>query len=197
MRPSHPILLRFSLPLAITVCVTLILILGSGANNWLRFDRAAILHGEIWRLLTAHFAHLGLSHAIMNLLGLWLCWLLFGKQLKTGATLVLIVSGNLVISLGLLLLNPEIHWYVGLSGVLHTLFVFGCLMEIRAGRKDAIVLLVFVAGKLIWEQLAGPLPGSEQTAGGKVVVDAHLYGAIAGLLLTPLLVWYDTLSDAE
>lgn len=186
-----PYIRRFSIPLSVTVCVTLILILGSGVKNWLRFDRSAILDGEVWRLLTGHFAHLGNSHAIMNLLGLWLCWLLLGKQLKPVTSLIALLVGCVGISLGLLLLNPELRWYVGLSGVLHTLFVYGCLMEIRAGHRDAIVLFLFISGKLIWEQLAGPLPGSESTAGGTVVVDAHLYGAIIGLFLMPLMLWLE------
>lgn len=186
------LLKRYSIPLAVTVCVTLILALGSEANNWLRFDRVLILQGQFWRLLTAHLAHLGHSHALMNILGLWLCWLLLGKQLKPLSSLALILASSLLISLGLLLLHPELRWYVGLSGVLHTIFVYGCLREIRAGHKDAIVLLLFIIGKLIWEQVAGPLPGSEQTAGGTVIVDAHLYGAIAGLLLSPVLLWFET-----
>jgi len=42
--------------------------------------------------------------------------------------------------------------------------------------------LLLLGLKLAWEQLAGPLPGSEALSGGPVVVDAHLYGTSAGLL---------------
>jgi membrane associated rhomboid family serine protease len=42
---------------------------------------------------------------------------------------------------------------------------------------------LLVCGKLLWEQAVGPLPGSAEVAGGKVIVDAHLYGAIGGLVL--------------
>ena len=44
------------------------------------------------------------------------------------------------------------------------------------------MLAVFVAGKLLWEQTVGPLPGSESSAGGTVIVNAHLYGAVGGVL---------------
>jgi hypothetical protein len=37
-------------------------------------------------------------------------------------------------------------------------------------------------GKLAWEQFSGPLPGSEGTAGGPVIVDSHLFGALGGAL---------------
>ena len=52
-------------------------------------------------------------------------------------------------------------------------------------RSDAplgYALLLGVGGKLVWEQLVGPLPFSESTSGGPVLVDAHLYGTIGGLL---------------
>ena len=46
---------------------------------------------------------------------------------------------------------------------------------------------MIVAGKLAWEQFAGPLPGSESGSGGPVIVDAHLYGAVGGLLAAVLI----------
>ena len=45
-----------------------------------------------------------------------------------------------------------------------------------------VVLWAAVVAKLAYEQLVGPLPGSEAAAGGAVVVNAHLYGAIGGAL---------------
>jgi hypothetical protein len=71
---------------------------------------------------------------------------------------------------------------VGLSGVLHGLLVAGLLHGLMTPRRrESAVVLALVFAKLAYEQLAGPLPGSAATAGGAVIVDAHLYGAIAGL----------------
>jgi hypothetical protein len=44
-----------------------------------------------------------------------------------------------------------------------------------------MVIGVAVLMKIMFEQLIGPLPGSEQSAGGDVVVNAHLYGVLAGV----------------
>ena len=174
---------QMMLPIILTVCVTLVMVFGSTASDWLRFDRHAILQGQLWRLLTAHLTHLGWSHLAMNVAGLWLIWFLFGQRLSTGYWLLILLGSALGVSLGLLAFHPDILWYVGLSGVLHGLFVGGCLMDIRSGRKDALLLFALIVAKLAWEQFSGPLPGSEATAGGKVVVDAHLYGAICGVVL--------------
>jgi hypothetical protein len=43
-----------------------------------------------------------------------------------------------------------------------------------------MVICAVVVGKLLYEQLVGPLPGSESVAGGTVIVNAHLYGAVGG-----------------
>ena len=86
----------------------------------------------------------------------------------------------LFIGLMLYALNPHLHYYVGLSGVLHGLFVVGAWGERQHFRVSAYVLLALVFAKLVWEQLYGAMPGSESMIGGQVLVDAHLYGAIAG-----------------
>ncbi len=36
--------------------------------------------GQLWRLLTGHFVHLGLEHAALNCLGLVLMWALFARD---------------------------------------------------------------------------------------------------------------------
>ena len=62
------------------------------------------------------------------------------------------------------------------------LFVIGLLAEFRRDLALSTLVLLGFAAKIIFEQIYGPLPGSEQSAGGPVVVDAHLYGAIAGCI---------------
>ena len=54
---------------------------------------------------------------------------------------------------------------------------------IRNRQVESWIIAAFLAMKLAYEQLLGPLPGSEGTAGGEVVVVAHLYGAISGALI--------------
>jgi rhomboid family GlyGly-CTERM serine protease len=92
------------------------------------------------------------------------------------------------IDLGLWFFDPDLDWYVGLSGVLHGILIAGAFVGMRRGSVEAAALGVLVVGKIIWEQLSGPLPGSASLAGGSVVVNAHLYGAIAGALTAALLI---------
>ncbi len=132
-----------------------------------------------WRAVTGHFVHLGTGHALLNAAGAVLVGLLFGRALNGLQWLVVLVLSLAAIDLGFGFRDPSLEWYVGLSGVLHGLFVAGALCE---GRRDGYLLLVALAAKLVYEQLVGPLPGSAEAAGGPVVVNAHLYGAAGGLL---------------
>lgn len=184
MTPS--VLRPYCLPLGLTLSVTLLALGGSGLTAILRFDRAALLHGEVWRLFTGHLVHLGWSHTGLNVAGLAVIWALVGHTFNNRQWCLVIAGLMLGTSLGLLIFNPALDWYVGLSGVLHGMLVAGALAGIRSGEHGAYVLLALLVIKLVWEQLAGPLPGAEATAGGTVIVDAHLYGGLSGLVLGSL-----------
>ena len=175
---------------ALLVALLCVLLQGAGLVELLRFDRGAIAEGQWWRLLSGNFVHLGTSHLSMNLVGLALVVALVWPGFGAAEWALLTLLSSLVVGAGLYRLNPEIGWYVGFSGTLHGLVAAGCLADLRRYPRSAALLLALVAGKLAWEQLAGALPGSEATAGGRVVVDAHLYGALGGAAVAaPLLLW--------
>lgn len=171
------------LPCALALIALMVAIAGDTAAEQLRYEREAILQGELWRLLSGHLAHLGWSHLFLNLAGLGLLWVLLGQAFNPLGWLALLLISSFTISFGLLVLNPLLHWYVGLSGLLHTILLAGAVALTAQREREGAVLLLLAVAKLAWEQLVGPLPGSEETAGGTVVVDAHLYGAIAGGVL--------------
>lgn len=155
---------------------------GNSVQDALAYDRDGLGNGELWRLVTGHFVHLGWSHLLLNLLGLALvCWLV-GRAFSALRWLYIGIVVIAVIDAGFWFLYPELDWYVGLSGFEHGLLAAGLLVGIANRDREAIILALFVLAKLGWEQIVGPLPGSESTSGGAVIVDAHLYGALGGIL---------------
>jgi rhomboid family GlyGly-CTERM serine protease len=155
----------------------------AGFREHLRWDRLAIGGGEFWRLAGGHLVHLGWSHLLMNVLGLVLVWSLVGAAFSAKAWGVVVAVSIASIDAGFWWLSPGLDWYVGLSGVLHALLAAGAVNIVwrhPERRLEAGALILLLAGKLAFEQLAGPMPGSNAAAGGAVVVDAHLYGALAG-----------------
>jgi rhomboid family GlyGly-CTERM serine protease len=155
---------------------------GEAARAAGRYERAAVLHGEIWRLVTGHFVHLGWSHTLLNLAGLVLVWMLCASGLRGWRGAGALLASIATIDAGFLLLEPQLQWYVGFSGVLHGLFAAGVVAAVRARESGAWILAALLAGKLVFEQLVGPVPLTERVAGGAVIESAHLYGAIGGLL---------------
>lgn len=141
------------------------------------------MNSQLWRYWTAHWVHLGWKHLLLNFLALMLLPLLFVKcqsrQLWWG-----LLSIAPILSLMLYFWQPQLVLYAGLSGVLHGIFVALALYHLafQSERKLALFLLLGVGLKIYIEQRYG----DSQTAdiiGFPVIVDAHLYGALCGVVL--------------
>jgi rhomboid family GlyGly-CTERM serine protease len=186
-------------PIAIALITILIALAGPDVQQGLRYERSSIFAGEIWRLFTAHFVHLSWGHLLMNLAALGLIWGFGGPTLRVSAWIIISLASMASVSAGLLIFSPTLEWYVGLSGMLHGLLLAVIMANLAApahpcahsicasctataGHRLEILLVLALIGKVAWEQLYGPLPGSAEFAGGAVVVDAHFYGVVGGLI---------------
>ncbi len=168
--------------------ITLVLELtGDGGRLALAYNRDALEAGEFWRLLTAHFVHLSVTHVLLNLAGLALVVWIVGHAYSWSQWLFVTFLSIVIIDAGFWFLSPELAWYVGISGFLNGILAAGLVVGIAGRERESIVLGVVVLAKLTWEQTVGPLPGSESTSGGAVVVIAHIYGAVGGLLAAAFL----------
>lgn len=170
------------IPAVIIALSILIMLGGSAANEWLRYDRVWIGQGEAWRLISGHVTHLGWSHLVLNSAGLLLVWFLVGGAQSIRDWILVITVSMASIDIGFWLLRPDLLWYVGMSGFLHGILAAGLVPRLRKMQPETAVLAVLLVAKIAWEQIGGPLPGSESTSGGPVVVAAHLYGALGGVL---------------
>ena len=186
-RSTHPVaqsrLAAWGLPAALAAACLFVAL--SNAAPALRYERA-LLGAEPWRVLTGHLTHLGWTHLALNLAGLAAVWALLGALLRPAAWLAVFVACALGVSGGLYLLDPGLAWYVGLSGVLHGMFVAGALAGLGRARLFHALLLVGVVVKVAYEQVAGADVGSAELVGGAVVVDSHLYGMLAGFACLPV-----------
>jgi rhomboid family GlyGly-CTERM serine protease len=159
--------------LVILLVLDAVLGLGDSISQLLRYDRSAIAAGGWWRLLTAHIVHLDLHHLVLNELGLVLMWALFAGDYDPVEWCTIVLAAALAISSGLWWLSPRVSWYVGASGVLHSVMAAGAAKHFAERLWDRWILIIGLCVKLVWEQWGGsrtPL----------TVVDAHLYGACCG-----------------
>lgn len=168
-------------PLALSVICLTLQTLESRSVNWFEFRAQAIFAGEWWRMLTGNFVHLGFSHVFLNLAGMWFIYFLFQVLRSTHLAAWTFLTSAMVVSSGLLWISTEVDWYVGLSGILHGLFVAAVLADYHRHSRESLVLLSAIILKLGYEQFFGSVPGSSWASQGNVIVDAHLYGAVGGL----------------
>ena len=170
--------------LELTVLIALVL----AAEFFLLGDaleyRRTLLVAQPWRLVTGHFAHLSLLHAMVNGVALLLLAQLFAGRLSNSEQWAVLGGAPLVISLVFWIAMPELAWYRGLSGVLHALYFTGCVVWLRTSDRRTrwlpIAALVGGALKVILEQ---PWDASFPWAdwlGATVVPQAHLIGALVG-----------------
>lgn len=160
---------------------------GEPLREMLRYERVAVLeHHEYWRLLTAHLVHGSWQHTWLNLAGLLLLSMLFRATYRCWQWALITLIAALSIDLGLMYLMPQLLWYVGLSGVLHGILAAGAVAWWRIeSTAMATALTCILIGKLSWEQWQGALPLSGDLP---VIVNAHLYGAVGGLVIALMLV---------
>lgn len=169
-------------PLIVLLISVIVYLLPESVSDTLVFDRTDIENGQWWRIFTGHFDHTNLNHLLLNLAGLIMLWALHGDHYRHGLFAAVFLVSAIATSLGIYYFDPDMNRYVGLSGVLHGVFVFGAIADIRTGEKTGYLLLIGVIAKIIYEQVAGASADMVDLIGASVAIDAHLFGAIGGLI---------------
>ena len=169
--------------------ILLICVLGqfslSTGIDWMQFARTDIESGQGWRFITGNLVHLNWRHFGMNAIAFVAIYALYPNVLGIMAWFFVFLISCVAVTFGIWFLSPEVFWYVGLSGALHGILVVLLLLDFFTYRnKLNLVLFAALVAKLMWEAWMGPLPGSENTVGGPIVVQAHFYGFVGGLLIS-------------
>lgn len=166
-------------PCVLVTTMLAVQFLGDWGRAWLSFDREAIAGGQWWRLVTGSFAHLGWYHWLLNALGVLVLVLLCPQALPLSVWLRRVLLIALAMSLCLWFFVPGLGNYVGMSGVIHGLFLLGLVPQVRRGDLIALGCLLYLLGKIGWELYAGAPLSDEAAIGGRVIVESHLYGTLS------------------
>lgn len=154
------------------------------------YHRNLITQGEYWRIISGHFLHTNTNHLLLNMAGAILLWSLHGQYYNSRNYISLIIFSSVFVSTCLYIFSPELIQYVGLSGILHGVFIWGALQDIRYKIKGGYLLLIGVTIKVIHEQIYGASEGINQVINANVAIDAHLWGGISGLVFFGLTSFY-------
>ncbi|MCW9059855.1 MAG: rhombosortase [Gammaproteobacteria bacterium] len=182
--PAHRAGLRLALVCigvsAVSLFATLLTV--SGNDAWL-YQRESLLSGQWWHLLTAHFAHANFAHWALNMAGLAIIAAIYRREATASSLITVTGVLTLWVSAALLLLHPELVWYLGFSGVLHGVFAYYALRAVLAGERVQLAALAMLGSKLAYEHGFGPASATQTLIGVPVVAEAHLYGAVGGFLI--------------
>jgi rhomboid family GlyGly-CTERM serine protease len=155
------------------------LILGGAPEAWV-FDRAAIDQGQLWRMVTSHWVHSDLEHALWDIGALALLGTLFERRLRWRLPLALIVA-----TLGVdawLWGSSELLYYCGLSGITNSLLAIGLVQLWRDSRHPSVWLTGLGAvAKILLEISSGGALLTETA--WPSVPEVHAVGFMCGLAL--------------
>ena len=166
--------------LVVSVILLITMFLGEQTVSQFQYQRQMVLDGQIYRLLTAHFVHTNLYHTLLNLAGLIIIGMLANTYLIQKDWWVVLLVSAIFVGGGLILLDQNVQWYRGLSGILHGVVVLMILKARQLASMIRAIILVGLAVKLMLEQMHTGLWQSEQLIGAPVIVNAHLYGVMGG-----------------
>ena len=181
---------QLPLTLGLTVAAIAIAALPEAAAL-LQYDRAALRAGELWRLATGHLTHWNFDHLFWDAIALLLlgayCELrdrrMYARCLAVGAAMI---------SVGLILLRPDVQLYRGLSGLDSALFVLAAWhygsdarrSGDRTGFRAALGAVVAFLGKIAYESLTGRTLFVDAAAGCfEPLPLSHLLGAAAAVVV--------------
>jgi rhomboid family GlyGly-CTERM serine protease len=166
----------------VIVAVAAILFQWAGWIGPLRYDAAAISHGQLWRLFTANLVHLSWFHLLRDVPAIFVIWFGFSHVLSEREWIVLFVVDGLAVTLGLYFFVPSVIWYVGLSGILYGLVLAAGLVLLPRRPVLGTVMVIGTTLIVMYDVFVGPLPLQEYHLGGKVIPQAHLFGLVGAVL---------------
>lgn len=169
----------------VALCILIVLITATGeiGLNTLGLFAPAVDNGEFWRVLTANLVHFGWIHSGMNISALVLCGYVFFNQYPLRNFLSLLTISFLSVGLGIYLFNPQYMPYAGLSGAIHGLIAAGLLITKEYPAWLRLGAGILLLGKLVHENIRYfESADLQHLIGAPVAAEAHVYGAIGGLL---------------
>jgi rhomboid family GlyGly-CTERM serine protease len=163
-------------PVTVAIGALAILVAGSPwAAELFQYDRAKILGGEIWRLVTCHVTHWTREHLQWDLM-MFLVLGVIAERRSPKRTSLCLAAGAAVVSMTVFAFFPGVQQYRGLSGVDTALFIFVAIELIADARRQQNTTQIFATSLFMTGFVAKT--GYEAVAGSTFFVDAGTSGFV-------------------
>ena len=152
-----------------------LLLAGASLGGFAQYDRAAILRGELWRLVTGHFSHWSASHLGYDLFAFVILGAICERR-ERRLFAAMVVATALTVSLFLLAFRPDVETYRGLSAIDSALWM-GAVFDVGERR---LLLAVALASLFLAKVMIESRSGALFVDGMTVLPVVHLLGAGVG-----------------
>ena len=171
--------------LAVVIFTTALLqVFNNYLNGFFSYHRVNFLQNIYFEWLTPSLVHFNWIHWFLNILNLVAIVILFYRVWNSKRFLTIFAISSAFIMINLYIFNPNINSYVGMSGVLYSLAIYGALQNLQYDKLVSIVVLLFILLKLFFADSVNNLIGEDIVLSSlKVIQEAHWYGAILGILI--------------
>lgn len=159
-------------------------------SPWLRYDRAAVASGQLWRIVTCHLVHLNGAHLFWDLFALLALGLVFEPGMGPRFAACLCASAVAIPS-ALYLFRADLRGYCGLSGLDTAAYALCAAYALRGAAEEgrargaavALAALVCLAVKIVYESRTGRTLFADPAGVCLSPVPlAHAVGAAVGLV---------------
>jgi rhomboid family GlyGly-CTERM serine protease len=158
------------------------------AAGMLELSRAAVLHGELWRIVTGHFTHFSNQHLAWDVVTFTVLGAMVAER-SFARFVACLIGAAVAISAATLILRPDVAVYRGLSGVDSALFVTAAVMLLRQGWREgrqflvasALLALAAFSAKTLFELATGKVLFVQELGDGVAPLAlAHIAGGAWG-----------------
>lgn len=169
--------------LLVACSIAIFAVISAKSFALLSLERTKVADGEVWRLFTGNFVHFGWAHTLMNLAAFCLIAFALLNSLTAKQYLSLLLFCCMIVGTGVYYFNPEYETYAGLSGAIHGFIVAGLILNKRHPLWINSIFILLLFGKIFYEhQTSYQATELQALLPVPVAYDAHLYGALAGLV---------------
>ncbi len=146
-----------------------------------------VLWVQPWRIMTAHWVHVGWVHYLLNMLA-FICLVFIFPKMNLFRFCISLLVLPIFISLAIYFFAPDVVAYAGFSGVLHGLYAFAAAQGLydKQDHFFAYTILIGVSIKLVCEWYFGASLSTAQMIGSPVLIEAHQYGVLGAVFLSLL-----------
>jgi len=142
-----------------------------------------ISYKGLWQWITSSLVHWNWMHWFLNISNLFILIFLFEDAWSSKKFIFLFSIFSFFIILSLYIYSSDIKYYVGMSGVLYGMAIYGALKTFFKQQIISTIVLIYIGMKLNIDKTVNHYMGVDILLGNmKVIEDVHWYGAISGLI---------------